>query len=72
VRDSSVSICGVIRSETLKYFCKDHGFCGAIGNDASWVTVVDVFRRSLVGARRGTEAMLLHMESNYITLTSPW
>ena len=40
-------------------------FCGAMGNDASWVSVVDVCRGSLVraqvGARRGMEAILLHI-----------
>lgn len=36
-------------------------FCGAIGNDVSGVTVVDEFRGCLVGARRGTQAILLHL-----------
>ena len=45
--------------------CKGRGFCGAMGNDASWVTVVDVCRGSLVRARvwaRGrSKVILLHM-----------
>ena len=45
--------------------CKGCGFCGAMGNDALWKAVVDVCRVSLVqaqvGAKRGTEAILLHM-----------
>jgi hypothetical protein len=44
--------------------CKGHGFCEAMDNDASWEAVVDVGGGSLVrvqvGARRGTEAKLLH------------
>uniref|UniRef100_A0A674D699 Uncharacterized protein n=1 Tax=Salmo trutta TaxID=8032 RepID=A0A674D699_SALTR len=42
--------------------------CGTIGYDASWVTVVDVFRGSLlrgqVGERRGKEAIPLHTETH--------
>ena len=49
--------------------CKVHGFCGAMGNDASWVSVVDVCIGSLVraqvGPRRGTEAILLHVHNMY-------
>jgi hypothetical protein len=45
--------------------CKGRGFCGAMGNDVSRVAVVDVCRGSLVraqvGARRRTEAKLLHI-----------
>jgi hypothetical protein len=44
--------------------CKGRGFCGAMGNDASWVTVVDVCRRSLVRdrlwARVRFKIILLH------------
>ena len=44
--------------------CKGRGFCGAMGNDASRVTVVDVCRGSLVRARvwaRGrSKVILLH------------
>ena len=37
--------------------------CGAMGNDASSVAVVDVFLvRAQVGARRGSEAILLHWQ----------
>ena len=49
---------------TVMVLCKGRGFCGAMGNDDSWVSVVDLCRGSLVrarvGARRGTEAILLH------------
>lgn len=41
------------------------------GNSASWVTVVDAFRGSLVRgqveARRGTEATVLHIETHPFT-----
>ena len=38
-------------------------FCGAMGNAASSVAVVDVFLvRAQVAARRGTEAILLHWQ----------
>ena len=37
--------------------------CGVMGNDASRMAVVDVFLvRAQVGARRGTEAILLHWQ----------
>ena len=43
--------------------CQGRGFCGAMGNDASRVAVVDVFLvRAQVGARGGTEAILLHWQ----------
>ena len=39
------------------------GFCGAMGNDASMEAVVDVsLVRAQVGARRWTEAILLHWQ----------
>ena len=67
MRANSVSIGDVTRSETLKYLfpllCKGRGFCGAMGNDASRVAVVDVsLVQAQVGARRGTEAILLHWQ----------
>ena len=40
-----------------------HGFCGAMGNAASSVAVVDVFLvQAQVGASRGTEAIMLHWQ----------
>ena len=68
---NSVSIGDITRSENLKslfpLLCKDCSFCGAIGNNASRVSVVDVCRGSLVraqvGARRGMEAIPLHTQS---------
>ena len=47
--------------------CKVRDFCGAMGNDASWVTVVDVCRGSLVRAQvwvRGrSKVILLHVQA---------
>uniref|UniRef100_A0A8K9WUR9 Ig-like domain-containing protein n=1 Tax=Oncorhynchus mykiss TaxID=8022 RepID=A0A8K9WUR9_ONCMY len=57
--------------DTAVYYCarRPHGFCGAMGNDASWVTVVDVCRGSLVRARvwvRGrSKVILLHKSLFY-------
>ena len=51
------------------------GFCGAMGNDASRVTVVDVCRGSLVRARvwaRGrSKVILLHIDRRSIGLKHP-
>ena len=47
----------------LPLLCKGCGFCGAMGNAASRLAVVDVFLvRAQVGARRGTEAILLYWQ----------
>ena len=55
--------------------CKGHGFCGAMGNDALWVTVVDVCIGSLVRARLGArgrfKVILLQKERGDNSDTGP-
>ena len=67
MRTNSISIGDITRAETLQQllplFCKGRGVWGVMGNDALRVAVVDVpLLRAQVGARRGTEAILLHCQ----------
>ena len=71
------SVSNVTRSETWSSYsplpCKGRVFCGAMGDTASSVAVVDVFLvRAQVGARRGTEAIpdTLAIYNTYCTFTS--